>query len=521
MKLKSYFILSLYFFLTGFSVPLRAQETTINEDFQKGMVSYNDGQYQEALNHFQDAVNENPDSWQSYQMEGYCDYYLGNRDEMVYVINESLKLHPDNPILTAFIKRQTGQPLRAYNNLGNPQPTPTPLQPLSVPVNPLLSNETSPYIPIQQPATSVLYSMTTVANPLPYAYTPSVQYFDQMVHGEQFDLHLYTGLDVAFMDDIVNGFQNWTSYQKNFSNVANVTNTFSRVGFLGGLELKKDLGGQDLSINGEIVTGTGGESDISLTNGTIGKIIINPTLLDLNLNYTLHFAASGNIRPYAMLGLGYYQVSVQYSNPYATSPNSTPSGYYGQGTFNANTWGGTLGLGSEWVIDRSFTFDIAGRFRLATFGQLLSNNFTGSDAPPGTGPYTLEIYQNRLYFISQSALNASSNGSRYAVLDYSGVDLMIGLNFYFGGDSAPVANQSTAVENQIAAPQYQAAPATNQAAPTQYQGAPAENQVNENSDDVANEGAMHANPFAVQQATPTPDPEHAPPAKPVGAGEVY
>jgi hypothetical protein len=94
----------------------------------------------------------------------------------------------------------------------------------------------------------------------------------------------------------------------------------------------------------------------------------------------------------------------------------------------------------ECAIDRSFSFDILGRVRLATFGQLISSNFSGTDAPSGTGPYTLAIGGNNLYFVPISYVTAPNAPYRYVVLDYSGFDLMLGLHFYFGDNSTPVTN---------------------------------------------------------------------------------
>lgn len=189
-----------------------------------------------------------------------------------------------------------------------------------------------------------------------------------------------------------------------------------------------------------------------------------------------------------MLGLGYYLANVKYSNPWPTYPNYNPSGYYGQGNFGASTVGGTLGLGMELGFDPNSTLDFGGRFRFVTFNRLLSNDLTGSAAPPGTGPYTLEIYQNKLFFVPQSYLNSAGRDYRYAVLDFSGVDLMIGYNYYFGGPETPVS--------------YKRVPAANQ---------PVVNPPQETSG-----GPMHSGPFFGTQ--PTPDPQHSAPAVYQGYG---
>lgn len=400
------------FVSTFLSFPLLAKAQETSKDFQDGTVSYNKADYRMALQHFKDAINDDPDSWQSYEMEGHCYYYLSDLSDMKSAFEQSLQMHPDNPALTAYLSKLDQMPSQVLFT-----PTPQP-------------NITLPSAPQDSAGASPMAAPTVAAN------NPSnhFQSFDFDIPKESFNFHIYTGADFSFMDDLINGLSNWAVYERSFSNVSGSSTNFSRFGFISGWEFKKAFGNHEISLGGQMITHSGGEADIDNTNGTVGKVILNPTVFELGLNYTFHFSPGGNFRPYLGLGAGYYFVDIQYSNPYPATPGTSPTGYYGQGDFDSSTIGGQATAGLEWSIDKCFSFDLLGRFRLATFSQLVSTNMSGSNVTAGT-PYALEIDNNDLFYIPQSLIGQS--GRRYAVLDYSGIDLMLGVHFYFGGDPLP------------------------------------------------------------------------------------
>src|ERR1039457_66748 len=98
---KMYPVMALWFFL--FFTAVAQAETAPLDDYQKGLTAYNLGDYSKALQCFKNAVGQDPDSWLAYQKEGYCYFHLGQEEKMNLAFFESLRLHPKNPELKAFI----------------------------------------------------------------------------------------------------------------------------------------------------------------------------------------------------------------------------------------------------------------------------------------------------------------------------------------------------------------------------------------------------------------------------------
>ena len=99
--------------------------TDNSDDYQKGLTFYHLGDYQRALAHFQDAIDDDPSSWSAYEQEGYCYFHLGKKEKMKLAFFESLKIHPENPGLKAFISRLPGK-LKTLSNTPVPPLTSVP-----------------------------------------------------------------------------------------------------------------------------------------------------------------------------------------------------------------------------------------------------------------------------------------------------------------------------------------------------------------------------------------------------------
>ncbi|HVZ81084.1 MAG TPA: tetratricopeptide repeat protein [bacterium] len=70
--------------------------------FNAGKDLYDHKDYEKAVKYFHAAVEQRPDYWQAYQLLGQSYYQVANRTEAILAIDESLRLHPNNPELRKF-----------------------------------------------------------------------------------------------------------------------------------------------------------------------------------------------------------------------------------------------------------------------------------------------------------------------------------------------------------------------------------------------------------------------------------
>jgi tetratricopeptide (TPR) repeat protein len=79
--------------------------------YAAGMDLFKNHDYDKAVQYFHAAVDQRPDYWQAYQFLGEAYYQTANRTEAIVAMEESLRLHPDNPDLRKFIDRiRAGSP---------------------------------------------------------------------------------------------------------------------------------------------------------------------------------------------------------------------------------------------------------------------------------------------------------------------------------------------------------------------------------------------------------------------------
>jgi tetratricopeptide (TPR) repeat protein len=71
--------------------------------YNAGIGLFQQKDYDRAIEYFHAAIQEKPDFWQAYQFLGEAYYQDSNRTEAVVAIQQSLKIHSDNPELKKFL----------------------------------------------------------------------------------------------------------------------------------------------------------------------------------------------------------------------------------------------------------------------------------------------------------------------------------------------------------------------------------------------------------------------------------
>src|SRR5579883_345983 len=101
-----------------------AHAATSWEYYQAGMRLYNQHEYAEAQRYFQAAVQSDSNNWQAYQGLGLCDYAQGDKEGAKKAIDQSLRIHPDNPSLARFDENLVAGPTSAPSAGESLRPSP-------------------------------------------------------------------------------------------------------------------------------------------------------------------------------------------------------------------------------------------------------------------------------------------------------------------------------------------------------------------------------------------------------------
>lgn len=88
--------------------PVFARATAPEDYYNAGMDLFKSKDYEKAVKYFHAAVEQRPDYWQAYMFLGESYYQTANRTEAIMAMQESLRLHPDNPELRKFMRMVSG-----------------------------------------------------------------------------------------------------------------------------------------------------------------------------------------------------------------------------------------------------------------------------------------------------------------------------------------------------------------------------------------------------------------------------
>jgi hypothetical protein len=422
MNLRLCFFLLLNFYLYfSLSIPLLAQDDFSRDDYQKGMTFYNIGKYEEALQHFKDVVNDDPNNWQGYQLQAYCDFYLDKRDDMIAAITESLKLHPDNQVLIAFLARAAQQ-----NSAPSSQPTPSldeVTQPAATPAidtaKEQAAAETMTQIrgtlpsPTPAPDTAkeqaAAETMAQIRNTLPTP-TPNVE---ALTKNSPVCLKLGGFGDFAALGQLNTSADNWNNDLSQTPLTGGAT--LSNLGFGFQTELAIDLNPQSaLSLKANF-SGGHGYQESAFYNGQSEDETIDPMLGTIGLEYYRYLPEKG--------GRFFFCAGAFYGEAIVPVTSDTPN-YTLTGTLWGGNVGADLGLGNEFYLSANESIEIAARFQYLVVNQV-QNSYT--DNLGDSGQMTLARDSEGDVALADTRI-FDQPGYNPAQLDYTGIILGISLN---------------------------------------------------------------------------------------------
>jgi tetratricopeptide (TPR) repeat protein len=107
------------------------KDATRNADwyYKSGLALYQKASYEDALERFEQALDENFEHWQSYQMIGNCFYNMRDKEKALIAFEQSLRINPGNLKLAGYYKRlKSGRVcLQLMPEEYKPQPIGTPV----------------------------------------------------------------------------------------------------------------------------------------------------------------------------------------------------------------------------------------------------------------------------------------------------------------------------------------------------------------------------------------------------------
>lgn len=353
----------------------RVQAQGINF-YQEGIRAYNQTQYIQAIQDFQQAVQNHPLNWKAYQYLAYCYYDVDDYPNALVSCNKSLKIHSKNESLLAF-----------RNNVRNQ------LASESTSVSAAPNNASTPNYPNTGYTTE--------------QFQPAMRSYQYTMMHPRYWSRFWVGYDYANLGDLKNAATAMQQYGYTATEGSSGWDIGGEIGwFLGnrnnGLALGIDyLGSQQYTISGSSSSG-------------VTELTIEPSAVPLELSW-YHFWYMPHSRFYLTVGGAYYFADAYYS--YYDSTNGSSSG-----NFTGSAFGPQVGAGYDWQVGPHFLIGFFGRYRIVKIPSLTYDN--------GSGPQALLVFPDNTIGVDYVS-NMVIDQARYATLDYTGFDVSLSLSFVY------------------------------------------------------------------------------------------
>ena len=251
---------------------------------------------------------------------------------------------------------------------------------------------------------------------------------DNLYGDSKYFIQVYAGPDYSFQTDFVNGIRGWVAGIKADGGTVSSTedtNLGWNTGVVGGFKLDKT---NSLALNLGSV----------FPNGYLYVFGTEPNFSSIlqYISTSLYYATAEfrmelpNTHTNFIFGLGYFRATVTDRYVYGV-----PSSFYvstGDDQFGGGTIGGTIGVEQKIMLSEQMFFGLSAKGRYANIGKVSSDSATAID---GIGPSSMALITANGYSVLVPVTNAGvdshSGTTRYAPLDYSGIDLNVSLELRF------------------------------------------------------------------------------------------
>lgn len=419
------FVASLLLFLP----PLILRADTAQDYRGMGQALFQKGLYAKSVEYFKQAVQADPNDWQSYQ--GMGDAYLKMNDnvEALNAYNKSLAINPNNPTVQTQVQNLGG----TTGATGNP----------SVSTSPSTNNPPGNFDesqPITETQTVVIKRLHPYRRPeLVVNYNDGLAPMDHAKIWTQFSF----GYSYSKSGDLLTSANSWNS------DISSNGWTGSAIGSTDGLNLGFELGfllnpNSGLALGVKYINISDYKLNVNFQDGPVtdtgtgdiydsdyDQTTLSPYIVPITLDYYLFLPDSGG-RFWISGGVGYYFGDVHVDRNYQSSTvsggNTSVNTDNYSGDLNAGALGFQVGIGRDFAITPKFGISLYARGRYAKL-----TNFTGTVTDSGgnianVGLATEPSYNNEVFVEDTTQIGGA--GNHYATVDFTGFDAGVALNFY-------------------------------------------------------------------------------------------
>lgn len=381
----------------GFFAPSLSLAITAQEYKESGLALYRAGQYSKAVTFFQNAVQANPNDWETYQGLGNTYYKMNDISSALAAYQKSLQLNPNNPALQTFV-----------NNLQG-----------SVSSNNVATNNVG---------TNNVTTLQEVTTPTP---TP-VQYHDglALMNHSKYWMKIRLGYDDYASGDFNKSADSFNNHSFNPGSVISGSVSYtgsasaSHEGFgldgEGGLMLNPNMG---LAFDVDFVFNDPYSVKVTYDLGYPESLTVSNVTIMFTLDYDLFLPESFG-RTFLSVGGGLYFSMLEVDQ--TTSAVNFFGTDNGNGGGGPNEWKGELyglgpgvqlGLGQQIAIDKGTALEISA---LGYLGQI--SNFRGTlrDTEGNTGQFGLAASSSNPTLVDVEPTSNINGSERNAVIDFTG-----------------------------------------------------------------------------------------------------
>ncbi len=432
--------------------PAFCAASTASDYRDMGSALFQKGLYPKAADYFKQAVQADPNDWQSYEDLGNTYMKMGDNADALDAYQKCLQINPDDSkaqtqvdSLKASGTASQGQDQSNFNSLAQDHPAVSSSNGSqweeSQPITVSQPSSSSQPPAASQPSDNNATETVVIQRKRPWRRIQPQNYNDGLAPMDhaKFWSSLQIGYTYAQLGDLsssagnINN-NNYVNPDPGLPISYNGNSTFSNSGLhLGaqfGFLLNPYMG---IALGAKYIGMADYTANVAYNDATSDTEAetLSPSVVPITLDYFLFLPDSGG-RFFISGGVGYYvgvvhvDETYSYSNFYNQNESSQPENWVGD--LYSGTVGFQVGIGREFAISRQFGIELYAQGRYAKI-----TNYRGTVYDQYGNAQTVGLTNgttNGVAEIDNPAYINSASGERNTTLDFTGFDVGFAMNFY-------------------------------------------------------------------------------------------